>query len=202
MAGFFGLVAGIVGVIAYIPYVRDILKRQTRPERASWLIWSIEYCGLFLAQLAEGATDSLWLIGLQLAGVLLICTLSFRFGAGAFKRRDWTLLACACMALVAWHLTDNASVAILLLVTVEAVAVVPTVIKAYRQPGSETVATWALIGTAGLLAIPAVGADASIALYIYPLSLVVINFGVVGAALLGARAKRPAELPAQEYENA
>ncbi len=187
MVAALGVLAGIVGIVAYVPYVRDIIAGRTQPERASWIIWSVEYSGLFLAQLAEGATSSLWLIGLQLIGVAVVCVLAIRYGSGALCHRDTALLACACLALAAWFFTKNASTAILLLVGIETTAVVPTIIKVYKQPGSETLTTWSLIGSAGLLALPAVGGSAAIILYAYPVSLVAINFGVVGASLLGKR---------------
>lgn len=40
MSQFLGLVSGLVSIICYLPYIRDILKKTTKPERASWLIWT------------------------------------------------------------------------------------------------------------------------------------------------------------------
>lgn len=192
-----GLIAGGIGIIAYAPYVRDILARRTRPERASWLIWSLEYSVLFAAQIAQGATHSLWLIGLQLLGVLVICGLSVVYGAGRFSRRDIALLMCAGVSLCAWYFTNNAALATVLLISVEIIAVLPTVIKTYRDPASETLSTWALIGVAGLLTLPVV-AGGSPMLYMYPASLVLINFGVVAAILYGRRQQAPRMLATEE----
>jgi hypothetical protein len=191
MTWLLGIIAGVVGVLAYIPYVRDILKRTTKPERASWIIWSLEYAALFAAQAAKGATDSLWLIGLQLLGVLVIAALSIRYGFGGFGKGKIVLLGCAILALIAWHFTNNASLAIIILVGIEMAAIVPTLIKTYRNPETETLSTWAIIGVAGLLALPAV-ASSELILYLYPASLVVINFGVVVAAKLGKRKRQTA----------
>ena len=39
MLQLFGLIAGDLVILANIPYMRDILRGKTKPERASWLIW-------------------------------------------------------------------------------------------------------------------------------------------------------------------
>jgi hypothetical protein len=35
------LLAALLAVIDTVPYVRDILRGTTRPQRATWLIWSV-----------------------------------------------------------------------------------------------------------------------------------------------------------------
>jgi hypothetical protein len=192
-----GLIAGIVGVVAYLPYIRDILAGKTKPERASWIIWGIEYMALFAAQAVQGAAHSLWLIGLQLLGVLVVCGLSMRFGTGGFSKGKVALLVGACLAIAAWRFTDNPNIAILLLVGIETAAIIPTITKAYREPGSETMSTWILIGLAGMLTLPAVGSN-NPSLYAYPASLVLINFGVAAAMIAGGRRKSTLETEAEK----
>jgi len=99
---FFGFVGGIVGLAAYVPYIQDIRRRKTRPDRASWFIWSIEYAALFAAQWASGARSSLWIIGLQCLGVFTVSALSVRSGAGSFTWRTVLLLAGVCATLGLW----------------------------------------------------------------------------------------------------
>jgi hypothetical protein len=187
MAELFGLLSGVIGVAGYIPYTRDILRLTTKPDRVSWLIWSLEYTVLFLAQFAKGATNSLWLVGLQLLGVLLVSTLSLRYGVGGLDRRKIVLLACVALALILWYVTKNASVALCISLVVEASGVVLTAIKVYKQPDSETLAMWWLVGIAGVLGVPAVGRTTASILFVYPISLVVMSSCVVSAAWLGAR---------------
>lgn len=181
-----GLFAGVLGLAAYVPYIRDIVRGETRPDRASWLIWSLEYAALFVAQLAKGATPALWLIGLQFIGVLIVFLLALPRGVGGVERRNVVTVLAVCAVLPAWYLSRNASVAIILLILIELAAVVLTMAKVYRAPDSETRGTWAMIGLAGLISIAAVGDGAAI-LYIYPVSLALMCFGVVAASLVGAR---------------
>lgn len=195
LADGFGLAAGIVGIAGYAPYVRDILKGAAKPEKASWLIWALEYAMLFIAQVAKGAAASLWLIGLQLLGVVVIYCLALRYGIGGFGRGKQLLLGCVFLAMVAWLVSDDAALTILILLAVEATGVALTAIKAYRQPESETLTIWIMIGCGGLLTLPAIGYGKDPILYLYPVSLMLVNLCVVGAVLLG---RRNQETPADD----
>lgn len=190
MAEFLGVLAGMVGASAYIPYIMDVLKQKTKPDRASWTIWLIEYTVLFWAQAAKGATASLWLSGLQLAGVVAVCVLSVRYGTGSFNRHKIMLMLCTVIALLWWYISKDASWAVYIAVTVEASGVLLTSIKAYQQPGSETNTAWMLFGAAGILGAFAVGPNAPHVLYLYPIALTLMAACVLAAGTLGAQAKR------------
>lgn len=187
MNEFFGIASGIVGVIGYAPYIKDIWKGSTKPDRIAWLIWTLEYTALFFAQASAGASSSLWLVGLQLVGVIAIFSLSLRFGVGSFTRYTSVLMLTILGALIVWYTTDNPSLAIVILLAVEGSGVVLTAIKTYKKPGSETLSLWYLIALAGVLGIPAVGFSASAILYLYPVSLVIMSVSVIGASYLGSR---------------
>lgn len=195
MSEWFGITAGIVGISGYIPYILDILKRTTKPDRIAWLIWTFEYTALFFAQLGIGAGPSLWIVGLQLVGVVVIFCLSLRYGVGTFSRHTKLLLASVFAALIIWYGTQSAALAVLILIAVEVSGVVVTMIKVCRQPGSETISFWVLIGLTGILGVPAVGFGMSGILYVYPISLVFMSAGVIAASLLGARRQPIAAQP-------
>ena len=181
------MTAGVIGVAGYAPYIRDILKRTTKPDRASWLIWTLEYGVLFFAQLAKGATGSLWLVGLQTLGIIVVFALSFRFGMGGVNKRNAGLLVCICLALAAWYFTNNASVALCIALIVESSGVLLTAKKVHRHPKSETLSFWVLIGVAGVVGIPAIEKGSSVILFVYPISLIIMSICVVGATALGTR---------------
>ncbi len=190
MNEWFGIIAGVVGISGYIPYIRDILRRTTKPDRIAWLIWTFEYAALFFAQLSAGANYSLWIVGLQLIGVVVIFCLSLRFGLGVFSRQTKILLVSVFTALLIWYGTQNAAIAILILIAVEMSGVILTMVKVHKKPGSETISFWILIGLTGILGIPAVGFDAPAILYVYPVSLVFMSSGVIVASFLGTRRQK------------
>ncbi|MEK9156808.1 MAG: hypothetical protein AAB448_01575 [Patescibacteria group bacterium] len=79
----FGILSGVFSAISYPPYIIAILKGKAKPERASWLIWSVLTSMGFFTQLAVGATDSLWLPGVQGLGVFIVFFSRFVTGLGA-----------------------------------------------------------------------------------------------------------------------
>ncbi|HKU18198.1 MAG TPA: hypothetical protein VJP80_02895 [Candidatus Saccharimonadales bacterium] len=200
IAALSGLGAGVVGAIGYIPYIRDTLRHKTRPDRASWLIWTAEYAVLFSAQAAKGATNSLWLPGLQLAGVVIVAALSIKHGEGRFTARSCLLLGLVALGLLAWYCTSNALLALLISLAVETSGLVLTMIKTYKDPASETMSMWVLAGIGGVLGIVAVGSTANYALYIYPIFLATMCFGVVGVAWLGTRRAHRHHARSASYE--
>jgi hypothetical protein len=186
MTTFAGLLASLIGLISYWPYIRGILRRTTCPERSAWLIWAAEYTVLFAAQIAKGTLSSDLLIGAQFVAVGVIYVLSLRYGTGELDTRRLLLFGSVMVVLVIWHLTDNPALAILLALAIEWSAVVLTALKTYRLPGTESRLAWAMAGLAGTIDLWAVG-NGSPVLYAYPVSLIVMSVSIVGASQLGAR---------------
>lgn len=182
-----GLIAGVVGLAGYAPYVRDIVAGKTQPERTSWLIWTLEYAVLCAAQLAKGAGPALWLAGLQFVGVIVVYALSFKYGTGRMDRRNAVLLVCVCLALSAWLFSSDATLTIWILIAVEAVAGLLTAIKVYRDPASETLTMWVLLAVAGGLGVFAIAPGNAGILYLYPVFLVGMGASIVIASKLGSR---------------
>lgn len=186
----FGYISAIVSAFCYLPYIRDILRLKTKPERASWFIWTILGSIAFFTQLAKGATNSLWLTGVETVGVTTIFLLSIKFGSGGFKRRDIIALVVAFMGLIVWMLTKEAAYALLIIIGIDGAGAVLTVIKAYEDPESETMITWLLAGIAGIFSLLSVG-SLNMILLIYPFYIFVINFAVVIAMHLGKQRLLP-----------
>lgn len=181
-----GLIAGFLSLVMFVPYIRDIFRHTTKPERASWLIWSVLGGIAFFSQLAKGASDSLWLTGVQTLGVFVIFILSIRYGAGGLVKRDIAALIAAGFGLLLWYLTNEAAIALLFVIVIDAIGGWLTVLKSYEDPGSETLSTWVLSGTSGVFAALAVG-SVNYILLAYPVYIIAINYAVVIAILAGRR---------------
>jgi hypothetical protein len=182
----FGILSGVFSAISYPPYIIAILKGEAKPERASWLIWSVLTAMGFFTQLAVGATHSLWLPGIQGIGVIVVLILSIRYGFGGLLKRDVITLIAAAVTLFIWYVTDNAVLAVYLTVLINAMGAWLTIVKAYEHPESETLITWALSGTGGFFGLLAVGVY-DLPILAYPFYIFICNFAVVVAMLLGRR---------------
>lgn len=193
----FGLLSAVLSTFAYVPYIRDTLRRRTQPQRASWLIWSMLSIIAFWSQVYEGATDSLWFAGVQSGGTVIVLLLSIWFGVGGFlNRRDAFVLLIAAGGLVAWYLTETAIYALAITISISLLGGAVTVVKAYWNPESETLSTWIWCFVASVFAILAVG-KVDWVILAYPLYLFALNGAIVAATLLGRARTKTAILPAE-----
>lgn len=181
-----GYLSGITGLLSFPPYIRDIFKGTTKPERATWFIWTVLNWIAFAGQFAEGATHSLWMTGVQAVFETVVFLLSIRKGVGGLSRRDIVGLMVAALGLILWYLTRDALFALLFVVLVDGSGLVLTVLKTYEDPESETISAWVWSGLSGLLACFAVGSF-NVTLLIYPFYIFLANMSVLLAIYLGKK---------------
>jgi len=173
-----GLVGGILAVGACIPYGRDMFLKKVKPHRTSFLIWTILDTIAFFSQLAKGATNSLWLPGLEAIGLFFTFFLSLKFGMGGFSKRDLITLCFAVFSLIVWYLTQDAAYALYIVIAVDISALYLTIHKVYLHPNTETSLPWILAAVGSLLAVFSVG-SVNFILLIYPIYFVIANMSVV-----------------------
>lgn len=189
MLDILGFAAGVISISGYFPYIRDVLKKTTTPERASWLIWDVLTAIAFFSQLAKGASASLWLPGLEICGLTTVLILAMLLGTGGFSKKDIFALIAAAVGLILWYFTKEPAVALYIIIGIDAIGVVLSVQKAYDDPESETLITWVLVAIAGVLATIAVGRF-DIVLLSYPIYIFLANAAIATAILLGKKPKK------------
>jgi hypothetical protein len=184
-----GLFAGFLALISYLPYTKDIIAKKVKPERATWLIWSLLAAIAFFSQLSKGATQSLWFTGLDSIGAFIILGLAFKFGIGGLRKRDTIALILAALGLVLWYFSNNAIYALAITMAVDFIGASLTVWKTYVDPDSETYLMWLMVSIASILAIISVG-KWNISLMIYPFYILLANLAVVFAIFFGHKRKK------------
>ena len=185
----FGLLAGLLAVACTVPYVRDTLRRTTVPHRGSWLIWATLEVVAVEAQRADGARWSLVPLAAQALGTCLVFVLAIRLGSGGLDRADLALLALAGLGVAGWLAVDVPAIATTCVIVADLVAALMMAPKAWRDPRSETLSTYALASASGLFAVAAVGSS-SPSLLAYPVYFVLVNAALSAVIVLGRR--RPA----------
>ena len=148
-----GVMAGLVGLSAGIPYIRSIISKTARqrtvPSRSSWLIWTI--LSIIMALSYEDVGGK---IGLNLAWVLVVNTfiilcLSLKYGKGGWEMGDrWCLAVVLCIGVV-WYFFPG--LALVLCIGMDAVGLWPTIRKSWKDPNTENKAGWALITLASVI---------------------------------------------------
>jgi hypothetical protein len=181
-----GIIGGLFALGSFVIYARDILQSKVRPQRATFLIWSMLGAIAFFSQLTKGASNSLWLPGLETFGVIIIFILSIKYGVGGFGKRDCVAVLIAITGLIMWYFSKEAAIALYLVILVDAVGSYLTIHKTYISPESETHLAWILSAIGGVFSMISVGSF-NIILLSYPLYIVLANIAVITAIQMGLR---------------
>ena len=144
LPSYFVVIGTLIGALGSVAYLIDTIKGKVKPNRVSFLLWSIAPFIAFAAQIKQG-------VGLEAlmtfsTGFLPIMTL-----AGSFlnKKAEWKLtkfdLFCGFLSvvgLVLWQITKVGNVAIFFSILADGLAAVPTIVKAYKYPDTELAWPW------------------------------------------------------------
>ena len=181
-----GGVSGLLIALSCIPYIRDILLRKTKPQRMTWFIWMVLLTIAFFAQLSEGGTWSLVTTGVDWLGVVVIFILSIKNGMGGATKLDKLALVGASIGLILWYLTNEPLYALVITIFIDFIAGMLTILKAYKEPETETFIAYMICGTGGLLGVFAVG-ELNLSLIIFPLWICLFNYAIGITVLLGRK---------------
>lgn len=174
MLEIFGYISGVLFILSAIPYIKSILKGNTRPQRITWLIWTILVFIAFFSQLAKGATWSLLLTAGDAITIIIVFIFSIKYGVGGFKKLDILSLIGAGISLLLWYFTSEPATALFLVILIDLIGANLTIIKTWKNPETENWVGWAMCGVGGFFGILAVG-NFNFILLSYPLYICLIN---------------------------
>ncbi len=154
----FGLLSSIVLIIGGVPYLRDIHRKKVHPHILSWIGWSF-ITGLGgSAMLASG---SRWVVALMFANTLLCFVIAGyaiirKAGVWSVSAYDFLLFGLGILGLILWLIIGLPIIALVLAITADLCFGLPTIIKTYREPESETYFAWLASAISGLLSLCAI----------------------------------------------
>jgi hypothetical protein len=180
------IVAALLTVACVVPYLRDTVRGDTRPQRVSWFVYASLSTVAAVALWLDGAGAATWLASGAAVGFSAVFVASLRYGVGGSSTLDRVALAIAAVGGAASFAIAEPLLAVAAVIVAEQAATIPTVLKAADDPGSETAVTWMMDGTAGLLAIAAVP-ELSLAEVAYPFHHMCINLSVLAGITVGRR---------------
>lgn len=134
----------LINLILSIWYIRTIFVSGTRPNLVSWFIWMLApFIGTFLA-LKAGAGFSV--LGIFMSGftpllVIIFCLIK----KNAFWKINSFDIICglfSIISLIIYVLTKNLSISILFAIVSDGLAAVPTIIKSWKSPESESASVY------------------------------------------------------------
>jgi hypothetical protein len=140
----FVILGALIGSIGSIAYLIETVKGKVKPNRVSFLLWSIAPLIAFFAQIQQG-------VGLEAlmtfsTGFLPLTVLIASF---VNKQAEWKLTRfdgfCGILSLVGlvlWLITKVGNIAIFFSIVADGLAAVPTVVKSYQYPDTELAWPW------------------------------------------------------------
>ncbi len=140
----FGQLAGGLAFLSFFPYLHSILKGKTKPQRATFAIWSVVNIVTFLSYFASGARETIWVALVYAIFQIVIFLLSFKYGVGGSSRLDIVCLLGAATGVFLWIITKNPLTALYLSIFVEFLGLVPTIKKSYIYPKTENTLSWSI----------------------------------------------------------
>jgi hypothetical protein len=145
-----GYITVFIQLIGISFYIRDMFRGTTKPNLVSWFIWALApLIGSYL-QWEAGAGLSILPVFMAGFNPILVIIVSFLVKKGYWKitRFDIYCGILAIFSLVLWIITKNLFVSVLFAILSDALASLPTILKAWRSPETETGAAY----TGGVIA--------------------------------------------------
>ena len=144
--------------IGGVSYVIDTVRGKVKPNRVTWFLFTLAPALAFFAQLQQGVGPEVWATFIVGFVPFLIFIASF-----VNKKAHWKLqkldLVCgflSLLGLVMWMITKVGNIAIAFAILADALACVPTIVKSWHNPKTESDAPFlsgALNSVFGLLVI-------------------------------------------------
>jgi hypothetical protein len=152
-----GEISFVVACAGIVPYAWQIMRGKVRPERASWLVWTVILgLGLF-GYRRLGAGDAAWFLWGDFTITGIVFLLSLWRGVGGWTKLDKVCLAIAFLGVVLWQLSSSLLFILIGTIIADLMGVIPTLKKALRDPASENAATFVASAVAAAMGFVAVG---------------------------------------------
>jgi hypothetical protein len=186
----FVFVGAAIGLSGTVLYARDTFRGVTQPNRVTWVMWTIAPMLAFVDEVRQG-------VGLQSVmtfvigfGPLVVLVASFANPNSVWKIGPFDV-ACGVASvtgLVIWLVTSNGTVALVAFMAADGLAGLPTVVKSYRAPETESVNTYltSMINAVLTLATVTMWSTAYVA---FPIQIMIFNAVLIAliAGRLGPR---------------
>ncbi len=166
-----GLLAVIMALSAFWPYIRETRAGRCQPHVFSWLIWASTTWVVFFAQCFNDAAAGAWPTAISALLASYIAWLAWcQRRALPSTVSDRVFLYLALSALPFWWLTEEALAAVVIMTLIDMLAFAPTLRQAYQQPFAEVVSFYFMIVIRNVLAIAAL-ADYSWTTALFPAAI-------------------------------
>jgi len=172
----FAFLAVLVATMRYGTYFWTIYKGETKPHAFSWFLWGLVTGIGTLAQFQLGGGPSSWALAFVSITCFMISILSFFIGEKNYTKSDWIALFGCFIAIAFWQATDNALVALAIIIVIDSLTYWPTIRKSYFKPDTEPPVSYFFAGLRYFLMLFAIP-DVTWQTLMYPFFLMATDWG-------------------------
>ncbi len=137
---YFAVVGAVIASVGGVYYLYETILGKTKPNRVTWILWGLFPMIVFIAQRAQGVNGLSWASFVAGFTPFLVFAASFLNKKAYWKTKpvDYALMAAGILGIILWGLTSNANLAILFALLADLFAAIPTIIKCYTDPETES----------------------------------------------------------------
>jgi len=174
-----GIIAGAIALTAFIPFVSAILKGKAKPSIITWTTWTVVNILLIKSYYDSGAHNTLWIPIAFLAGDVIICLLSFKYGEKIITKLDTAVIALTAINILGIIIFSyNKHVVLVLAVATLVIGGLPTIKKSWLRPQNENKLVWSMFGFAAILNLCSIEDWSRIEIIAHPLYVFTIDVSV------------------------
>jgi hypothetical protein len=183
-----GAIAGVLSLGGFVPYWWAIWRGHTRPNRATWWIWSLVGIAIALSYRAAGAESTIWVPISYTIGPVVTSCLGIKFGEGGWAKLDRICLVGVGIGLILWGLYRSPSIALGVNIGIDFLGALPTIHKSFRRPEGENISAWLLFSVANVLNLLAIDSW-TWQIVIYPIYIFLVSSTIFLLLWRGQRKK-------------
>jgi len=161
-----------LSVAANIPYVYESIAGKVKPERVSWLLFTLLGFTYYFSALEDDGAK--FFTAGELIGPVMIFITSLKYGVGGKSKFDRYALVFALCALGLLFVVDGTLPSLIIALAVDATAITLTIRKLIADPASESRLVWGMWFVSSLLGILSIR-DYSLESLLFPVYVVFVS---------------------------
>lgn len=136
----FVILGALISLMGGVSYLVDTVKGKVKPNRVTWFLWALAPLIAFVAEIKQG-------VGIQSLMTFMVGFIPLLVFLASFvnKKSEWKLgkldIVCGLLSLLGiflWYLSRDPNVAIFFALLADGLAAMPTIVKSYYYPETES----------------------------------------------------------------
>ncbi len=136
----FVILGALLNFLGTISYTIATLRGKTKPNRVTWFMWALAPLIAFAAEINQHVGLRSLMTFMVGFGPLVVLVASFVNKKSVWKLGTFDFICgfLSVLGLILWALSRNSNIAIVFAILADGIAALPTVLKSYTHPESES----------------------------------------------------------------